>query len=394
MDKYLDMTDDQIDGLLFNLGTSENSEEKPKSDIKTKQCPFCQSTKIGNDGNIGTVCLDCGGEISEIFETNPQFEGDEGHSASYGCPSSYFFPKSALGTKLKIKGYSRISNLQKQGQMPYKEKSLLDVMDGIQQKCKKYNLTQKVIDTAKILYKKINDAKHTKGERKGKSVIMRCVNRRSMIAACVFYACKLEDEPRSPKEIADIYDLEVKHVNRGCRRFLDFIDIHSYFNKVKCSQAVDFIMRYSDKLNLSEDIIDKAVCVAENIHKLDAASTHEPPSVAAGSILLVCNLLKIDINKKSISEIFEISDVTISKTYRKIFPYHKIVMNYEVSDYIKDKIVNFEKNTDTINLENIIVKEIPQKRIPKKKKEIVKVPLQEPQNKVIIKSKKSITVDL
>lgn len=388
MDKYLDMTDDQIDGLLFNLGSQKREESK------TRKCPFCESSKIGNDGNIGTVCLDCGGEIAEIFETDPQYEGQEGRSASYGCPSSYFFPKSALGTRLKIKGYSRVSNLQKQGQMPYKEKSLLDVMDGIQQKCKKYNLTQKVIDNAKILYKKISDAKHTKGDRKGKSVIMRCVNRRSMIAACVFYACKLEEEPRSPKEIADIYDLEVKHVNRGCRRFLDFIDIHSYFNKVRCSQAVDFIMRYSDRLNLSDEIIDMAVCVAENIHKLDIASTHEPPSVAAGSILLVCNILKIDINKKSISDIFEISDVTISKTYRKIYPFHKIIMNYEISDFIKNKISNFEKNTDAINLENIIIKTPPQKRIPKKKKEFLNVPLQQPNNKVIIKSKKSITVDL
>jgi len=387
MDKYLDMTDDQIDGLLFNLG----SEEKPKTDTS---CPFCKSTKIGNDGNIGTICLDCGGEISEIFETNPQYEGETGRSASYGCPSSYFFPKSALGTKLKIKGYSRISNLQKQGQMPYKEKSLLDVMASIQLKCKKYNLTQKVIDTSKILYKKINDAKHTNGERKGKSVIMRCVNRRSMIASCVFYACKLEEEPRSPKEIADIYDLEVKHVNRGCRRFLDFIDIHSYFSKVKCSQAVDFIIRYSDRLNLSEEIIDKAICVAENIHKLDAASTHEPPSVAAGSILLVCTLLKIDINKKSISEIFEISDVTISKTYRKIYPYHKIVMNYEISDFIKNKIINCEKQTNKLNLENIIIKHLPIKKNPKKKKIVVHVKAKEPENKVIITSTKNITVNL
>ena len=46
-----------------------------------------------------------------------------------------------------------------------------------------------------------------------------------MIAACVFYACKMQGEPRSPKEIADIYDLEIKHVNRGCRKFLDYIDL-------------------------------------------------------------------------------------------------------------------------------------------------------------------------
>jgi transcription initiation factor TFIIIB Brf1 subunit/transcription initiation factor TFIIB len=266
-------------------------------------------------------------------------------------------------------------------------------MDGIQQKCKKYSVTQKVIDTAKILYKKISDCKHDKGERKGKSIIMRCINRRSMIAACVFYACKLENEPRSPKEIADIYDLEVKHVNRGCRKFVDFIDINSYFNKIKSSNANDFITRYSSNLNLSKEVIDMAKNVSDNIHKLDIASTHEPPSVAAGSILLVCNLLKIDINKKLISTVFEISDVTISKTYRKIYPYHKIIMDNDITEYIADKVTNLEKNNDSINLENIIVTEESKPRVPKKPKEFIFKKL-EPINNQVIMQTKNLKVDL
>ena len=64
-------------------------------------------------------------------------------------------------------------------------------------------------------------------------MIMRCINRRSMIAACVFHACKLQKEPRSPKEIADIYDLEIRHVNRGCRKFLDYIDITTIYLEIK-----------------------------------------------------------------------------------------------------------------------------------------------------------------
>jgi len=222
---------------------------------------------------------------------------------------------------------------------------------------------------------------------------MRCINRRSMIAACVFYACKLENEPRSPKEIADVYDLEVKHVNRGCRKFVDFIDINSYFNKIKSSNANDFITRYSSNLNLSKEVIEMAKCVSDNIHKLDIASTHEPPSVAAGSIMLVCNLLKIDINKKLISTVFEISDVTISKTYRKIYPYHKILMDNDITEYIADKVTDLEKNNKAINLENIIVTDEIKPRVPKKPKEIVFKKLEPINNQVIMKTK-NLRVDL
>lgn len=367
LNKYLEMTDDQIDGLLFNIKT----EEKDKKD----KCNFCNTVNFDKvDGKL--ICLDCGGVIREILNSNAQFENAEEGSNSYGCPSSVFFPKSALGCKVKAKGFSKIANLQRQGQMPYKEKSLMDVMDSIQSKCIKYGITQKIIDTSKILYKKISECKHTKGKRKGKSMIMRCINRKSLIAACVFYACKLENIPRSPKEIADIYDLEVKHVNRGCRKFLDYVDISSYFNKIKACQASNFIARYSNDLNLSNEVLESAQQICENIHELDIASNHEPPSIAAASILLICNYLKKDVNKKNISNIFGISDVTISKTYRRIFPYHKIIMDNDITKYISDKVANYERNDAPLNLENIIIpsaeliKKLPLKGKKERKKKI------------------------
>ena len=252
---------------------------------------------------------------------------------------------------MQSKGFNRLCELQRQGQMPYREKSLLEVLEKIQDKCKKYLITQSIIDSAKLLYKKISDCKHTKGKRKGKSMIMRCINRRSMIAACVFYACKMQNEPRSPKEIADIYDLEIKHVNRGCRKFLDYIDLTSIFQEVKSSQSSDFIERFAKKLNIAKEFIDIAKNVSDNIHALDLASTHEPPSVAAGCLLLVANMYEINITKKQISDIFNISDVTISKTHRKIYPYHKIIMNNKVTKLMLEKKNNMQKLDNNTNFE-------------------------------------------
>jgi transcription initiation factor TFIIIB Brf1 subunit/transcription initiation factor TFIIB len=239
--------------------------------------------------------------------------------------------------------------------MPYKEKSLLDVLETIQHKCKKYCITQSIIDSAKILYKKISESVHIKGKRKGKSIIMRCINRRSMIAACLFHACKLQKETRSPKEIADIYDLEIKHVNRGCRKFCDIIDATSLFYQIKSSQSSDFIERFAKKLNIDKQYINISKDVSNNIHKLDLASTHEPPSVAAGCILLVAQYYNIQLTKKQISDIFGISDVTISKTFRKIWPYHKIVLSNKITDLILEKKNASNKTNSDINKSNLIM---------------------------------------
>jgi transcription initiation factor TFIIIB Brf1 subunit/transcription initiation factor TFIIB len=378
LDHYLDMTDDQIDNLINNLNLNNNLEiDFKKLDIKKKSCKSCKSEKLVKDNIKGyLVCTECAVINQEFLDENPEFTYDEENngngSSRYGCPANYFFPKSALGTKIAPpkKGYNKVIALQRQGQMPYREKSLLEVLERIQLKCKKYSITQTIIDSAKILYKKVSDSKHIRGKRKGKNMIMRCINRRSMIAACVFYACKMQKEPRSPKEIADIYDLEIKHVHRGCRKILDYIDLNSTFYQIRNSQAADFIERLSKKMDIDKKYIDIAKDICNNIHKLDIASTHEPPSIAAGCILLVANTYNINISKKQISEIFDISDVTISKTYRKIHPYYKIILNNKVTDLIlqkKNAMINPDKNE--ISEKNLVLKEQLKKELLEDSKE-------------------------
>ena len=350
-DNFLNMTDEDIDNLL--LGMDIDIEEENSS---TNKCINCESNNIVIDEhNSCYVCQDCGVINKTLLDKNPSFNKDN-TSSSYGCPTNYFFPKSSMGTKINFKGYNRLSLIQRQGQMPYKEKSLMDELIKIQAKCKEYGITQNIIDTAKVLYKKISDSKHTKGVRKGKNMIMRCINRKSMIAACVFYACKVQGEPRSPKEIADIYSLDIKHINRGYRKFMDYVNINEMYTEFKSSHSSDFIKRFAKKLELSDDDISKALDISENIRKLDLASTHEPPSVAAGCLLLVINDRKININRKEISSIFKISDVTISKTYRRIFPYRKIIFNNEITDLIitKKNKINSE-NKVIITQENLVI---------------------------------------
>lgn len=354
---FINMSENDLDNLMDNLVLSVDSDEKEEE--KKKGCINCKSTNLTkNNSNYFYVCKDCGVINKEYLNENPKFNTDRTTNSSYGCPSNYFYPKSALGTKIKSRKYCKLGMLQRQGQMPYKERSLLDVLSKIQKKCKKYYITQIVIDNAKILYKKISDCKHKKGKSKGKTIIIRCINRRSLIAACVFYGCKLQNEPRSPKEIADIFDLEIKHVNRGCRKFLEFINPNLLFHQIRCSQSSDFIDRFSKKLKIKDEIITKAKNVAINIHKLDIASTHEPPSVAAGSLLLVSNIYKLNLKKQDISNVFDISDVTISKTYRKIWPYHKIIINNDVTEQIYKRTHKIKKNTI---LNDNLVKEITQK---------------------------------
>jgi transcription initiation factor TFIIIB Brf1 subunit/transcription initiation factor TFIIB len=360
-DDQMDLLFDQIDSMLLGINIDKKEPDKNK-------CIACSSENLVIDNLKGyLVCEDCATINEEFIDKNQEFNNENSNSSRYGCPSNYFCPKSALGTKMICRGYNRAAILQRQGQMPYKEKSLLEVLERIQNKCKEYCITQTIIDGAKILYKKINDCKHDKGKNKGKNIIMRCINRRSMIAACVFYASKLQKEPRSPKEIADIYDLEIKNLNKGCKNFLELIDFANIFQDIKSDQASDFIDRFGKKLNIEKQYIDIARDMAINIHKLNIASRHEPTSVAAGCFYLLSKKYKLDLTKKQISEVFGISEVTILKTDRKIQNNWQIISNNKVVEIMlqeKEKM-NLNKKQN-IKIDN----------------DVFKTPLEEPEVKV------------
>jgi transcription initiation factor TFIIIB Brf1 subunit/transcription initiation factor TFIIB len=348
--KLIDLTDSDLDNiLLMNINLSENNNTSDDN-----ICSFCKSDNLLID-NIknNVICNDCGSIIKEYLNDTPDIISNEDNSSRYGPPSSFFFPKSSLGTK--IVGNNRLSMLQRQGQMTYKEKSLMEEMTRIKEKCKKYNISQAIIDDAQIFYKKITDTVHNKGARKGKNIIMRCKKRISIIAACLFYASKKQsissnenkiiNESRTIKEIATIYNLDIKYVKRGCRRFCDIIDPETLFNNIKSSQPCDFIERNSKKLNIDPKYIEKAINVTKNISKLNienfSISKHEPPSIAAGCILLIVNYYNLPLTKKDIAKAFDdLSEVTISKTYRVIYPFYRIILNNQITDLIIERINN------------------------------------------------------
>ena len=349
-DIYLNMTEDDIDNLLFGVNVDTTTS------AKKNECKNCKGDDLLKDEVNGySVCNNCG-VVNEVYlDDTPSFQNDGGNS-SYGSVSNYYFQDSSMGTKIRTKGYSKYNKiviLQNRGQMTYKDKSLWTELQKIQEKCRKFGITQNIIDCAKSLYKKVSESKHTSGTRKGKNRIMRCINRRSMIAACLCYACKLQGEPRTPKEIGEIYDLKTKYVNKGYRKFIDFVDINELFTGISQTQSSLFIKRKAKELKMSDEDIKKTIDISDNIHKLEIASTHEPPSVAAGCILLVSNLNKLNINRKDISSVFKISDVTISKTYRRIYPYHKIVCNNKVTDLVIKEMM--KKKQKPVSIDNLVV---------------------------------------
>lgn len=344
---------DMFDNIDFDNLDEDSNEgikvNKKHSQNKNNICSNCNNNEnIIEDFSLGIiVCKNCGQVLDSIIDANPEwrsFEDDnKGDNANRcGLGVSKLLPQSSLGTTIgggKFK--SRIKTLHSWSAMPYRERSLHQVFKQFQDKCANTGILKCIEDDAKIMYKAISECKHSEGKNKDKYIIIRGKNRISLIAACVFFACKRKGMTRSPKEIADIFDINYTDITRGCKNFQKFvkkgnIDINTGF-----SLPEDFVSRFCKELHIKDKYIEESINIAKNIRRMNIASVHTPFSIATSSILLMSEFNNIEnINKRRLANKFGVSEVTISKTFKKIEEYKDILKSQEkVEAFIKQMVI-------------------------------------------------------
>lgn len=368
----MQINDDNLLDILDKIDTIVKNEKKSTD----KQCKICNSSNLVlvNERNL-YVCNNCGCDCFEFFDNNDNNYYDEYNNSSIQINS--FFPKSSLSCNSYLPYYSKINILRYWGQVPYKERSLSEVLNDIENKCKHFKISKAVIDNTKILYKNIRDMKYNKKDSE-KYIIIRGINRKQIIAACFYFGALLQKSPRSAKEVAEIFNLELKQITKGCRKFLEIMkDTYIIFD-IKPCQGIDYIKRFCIKLNLSNDIITLSEKIAKNCALLSIVIDHQVTSIAAACILFACNLNDININKKTISSCFNISDVTILKTYKKIILFEKIVIDDDLTEKFYNQVQKdfYELNKDNVPEDSYdetdIIKVIPNKNKLKNKKKLNK----------------------
>jgi transcription initiation factor TFIIB len=352
---------DNIDDVNGDCGEVVDQDDPTKSQCDTTEsdkiknnyneiCKLCEKDTLYKDYSAGhVVCSYCGAVNNAMSNGDAKWDlYDTKDSISrFGCPTNFFFPKSSLGTSIRMSKWSRINRINNWGNMTYKERSLYKVLQEIDEICKKHGIKKSIIDNAKIVYKRIRDSKHLVGKNKGKNIIMRKKNRKRIIAACVFYGAKLQKNDRDVKEVAKIFGMSTKQVNKGCSAFYKIlkknVDNEVILKNLKSTKAAKFIISFAKKLKIEEEYMDIAVTMSNNIDKLGVASNHKPLSVAATCIVLVSNMYGLSISKYEVSEIFGISEATLSKIYMKINKFRNVLIDDDKTDLLLEKIKQLSK---------------------------------------------------
>jgi transcription initiation factor TFIIIB Brf1 subunit/transcription initiation factor TFIIB len=332
----------------YNNNKYNDNDDNNKNKVE-KYCEDCQTNNIIEDvANASIICMDCGKILNLLLDTNAEWLNinEEGKKGLNRCGSTInkLLPQSSMATTIRGYTKSRLKTLHGWSAMPYKERSLNEVFKKIQAKCEEAGIIKCIEDDAKIIYKNLSESKHLDGKNIGKNIIIRGVNRRSLIAACVLFACKRKGKSRSPKEIAKIFNLKNTEITKGCKMFqkmakLTKIDLHTSNNNPE-----QFIMRFCDELKIKNEYAEQAIQISKNVEKLCIASVHTPLSLATGSIYLMIVINGLDIHKKVIASKFNVSQVTIAKAYKKLEPFIKILTNDKICDNLNKKIKIYQSD--------------------------------------------------
>jgi transcription initiation factor TFIIB len=249
----------------------------------------------GADDNQNSDPTRCGLPINPLLQ-----------ESSYGCkilcngPSSY--------EMIKIRRYTEWQS------MPYKEKSQYDEFQTITIMAQNAGIPKLIIDDAVRYHKKISDFDFS----------FRGDNREGILAASIYISCRINNYPRTAKEIAGIFNLDVTNATKGCKNAITIInnlekDMDNKEKTLFCmTKPESFIERFCSKLNINGELTKLCQFISMKIEKNGLMLENTPHSIAAGIVYFISQLCKLNVSKKDIKMVSEISEVTINKCFKKL----------------------------------------------------------------------------
>jgi len=224
-------------------------------------------------------------------------------------------------------------------------KGLLAAYKEIGAHCDAVGIPKNVSDTAKHLYKLVDDAKAFKGK-----------SQEAVIAGCIFIACRQCQLPRTFREMHALTKVSKKEIGRTFKVLEKFfaadnakkidtaskgkkfvLDNHSLlcintlskglgpsgdptYKATTSTNATDLCLRYCNQLGLkSQQFVKVSQGLAEKMSTVGDLAGRSPLSVAAACIYMASYLLGKPKSPKEISNIAGVSDGTIRTAYKFLY---------------------------------------------------------------------------
>ena len=296
-----------------------------------KKCPECGSINLVYDEQKGEIiCKDCGLIIEEkMVDTGQDLRGqfdkaekkgrggapmnmqkfDKGLTTNVGEISDIYKLESGQTRKfLRLKKWQeRVSTSI--------ERNLRLAMAELRRVASFLNLPNVVRDEASRVYNFVLQ----RGLVRGRSM-------ESVIASCIYAACRSYDIPRTLDEIANASDVERKEIGRTYRFIVRKMGV-----KVKPSSPKDYISRFASILHLSPKTQNDALKILRKADVSELTSGRGPAGIAAAALYVSALLNNEKRTQREVADVAGITEVTIRNRYKEL------IERLELEDKLKIK---------------------------------------------------------
>ena len=307
-----------------------------KKGLNEIYCSVCKINHEDWDCEDFMICKRCGEVENKIIDSGAEyrfFGADDRGSVDpcrVGAPTDPRFPTSTLGTMILSHAQggnattrmamARVRRYHSWNLLPYKERSLLQVFEQIALTATNNGFDTRTMDIAKDLYVKL--VAHC--DRRGMS-------RTSVVASCLYSALKTVNQPRKPKEIADMFHLTIAQFTKSMKYFQEILCMATQRGLLSSTAPVsmpttrssNYIANPLSRLPITRktfQILEQvAIKLANEIEDIELCPENMPPSLAAGVLALVIQEAKIpDIPNERIAGVCGVSEGTLNKCLKKL----------------------------------------------------------------------------
>ncbi len=340
-----------------------------------KECKEIPPNLVEEFSSGDMVCASCGLVLGDrIVDTRSEWRtfsnDDQGNDdpSRVGDAANPLLHGSQLQTTIAFgdgTGRSRdLHRAQNKSTHDKATKGLLAAYKEIGAHCDAVNIPKNVSDTAKHLFKLVDDAKAFKGK-----------SQEALIATCIFIACRQCEVPRTFREIFALTKVSKKELGRTFKALEKFfaseavkgslatggkfimvdIPFDKYINSVlegvapasdqyqttTSTNARDLCVRYCNQLGLkSQQFVKVSQGLADKMSTVGDLAGRSPLSVAAACIYMASYLLGKGKTAKEISQVAGVSDGTIRTAYKYLYQERERLIEPEWIADGKGKIEN------------------------------------------------------
>jgi transcription initiation factor TFIIB len=291
-----------------------------------EKCDQCESqVAFSDEGFLTCTNRSCGIIYKDIVDQTAEWRyygAEDNQSADptrCGMPINPLLQESSYGCKVLCIGSTsyemrKIRRYTEWQSMPYKEKSQYDEFQIITTMAQHAGIPKLIIDDAIRYHKKISEYNLT----------FRGDNRDGLIAASIYIACRVNNYPRTAKEISTIFHLDVASATKGCKNALLIInslekDMDHKEKTLFCKTTPEaFVERYCSKLNMNNELTRLCQFICVKMENENRMPENTPHSIAAGVIYFIAQICHLNISKRDVRLVSEISEVTINKCFKKL----------------------------------------------------------------------------